>query len=164
MILSDHPTCPASFHEKRHDCQCSEHHVIDGPRYRIPVREILPDRQPAQPEDKGILGSQQEEKRDDTHAESAEQCGRHGETENDPPGGNDGDTNMMGISISSAVRSPKRGTNKGTRMPPSRNPAPNTKAKYSAPAFRISMALGCLLRHRLADGSSGRPDVIRFSR
>ena len=38
-------------------------------------------------------------------------------------------TNMKGISISSAVRTPSRGTRNGTRMIPSRKPVPKTRAK-----------------------------------
>ncbi len=43
--------------------------------------------------------------------------------------------NMMGISISSAILSPKRGTTHSMRIGPSTKPAPNTSEKYNAPAF-----------------------------
>jgi hypothetical protein len=38
-------------------------------------------------------------------------------------------TNMMGVSISSAILVPKRGTTHSMRMGPSTKPAPNTSTK-----------------------------------
>ena len=49
-------------------------------------------------------------------------------------------THRKGISISSAICTPSRGTRSGTRIMPRTKPVPNTRAKQTAPALTISMA------------------------
>jgi hypothetical protein len=53
---------------------------------------------------------------------------------------------MMGISASSAQRSPRYGTRNGTRKTPSTMPVPSTMAKYVSPARTVLLKGWCAKR------------------
>src|SRR5713101_2464021 len=78
-------TASSSSHEKRHDGEYPEHHVVNGSRHRVSGSEILLDRQAPKPEHEPEFRDEEETERNATHPKSGRRHGRHSKAQNCPP-------------------------------------------------------------------------------